>query len=100
MTLQNFKTAQRGQQIEGKISNQHYLHSYLTYIKLSKTIERNLLLIENLKNYLPGGQVAEGRKITKPQDLVRLYDIIIQVSMISYEMIGIECLWEFSLITL
>ena len=92
MTLQNFKIAQRGQQIEGKISNQHYLHSYLTYIKLSKTIERNLLLIENLKNYLPGGQVAEGRKITKPQDLVRLYDIIIQVSMISYEMIGIECL--------
>ena len=78
-SFQNFKTAQRGQQVEGKISNQHYLHSYLSYIKLSKTIERNLLLIENLKNYLPGGLVEEGRKITKPQDLVRLYDIIIQV---------------------
>ena len=65
--------------MEGKISNQHYLHSYLSYIKLSKTIERNLLLIDNLKNYLPGGKVEEGRKITKPQDLVRLYDIIIQV---------------------
>ncbi|KAK3089911.1 hypothetical protein FSP39_007594 [Pinctada imbricata] len=75
---QNFKLAIRGQPIEGKISNQHYLHSYLTYIRLSKTIDRNLLLIQNLKGYLPGRQVEEGRKITKPQDLVRLYDIIIQ----------------------
>lgn len=75
---QNFKAALRGQPVEGKISNKHYLHSYLTYIKLTKTIERNLLLIENLKLYLPGGHVEEGRKITKPQDLVRLYDIVIQ----------------------
>ncbi|XP_045214058.2 signal recognition particle subunit SRP68-like [Mercenaria mercenaria] len=75
---QNFKLALRGQAIEGKVSNAHYLHSYLTFIKLSKTIDRNLLLIDNLKLYLPGGQVEEGRKITKPQDLVRLYDIIIQ----------------------
>lgn len=75
---QNFKLALRGQPLEGKVSNAHYLHSYLTYIKLTKTIERNLLLIENMKLYLPGGQVEEGRKITKPQDLVRLYDIIIQ----------------------
>ncbi|WAQ97375.1 SRP68-like protein, partial [Mya arenaria] len=75
---QNFKSAQRGQPLEGQVSNQHYLHSYLTYIKLSKTIERNLLLIENMRSYLPGAQVEEGRKITKPQDLVRLYDIIIQ----------------------
>jgi len=79
-SFQNFKLAIRGQQIEGKVSNQHYLHSYLAYIKLSKTIDRNLLIIENMKPYLPGGQVEEGRKITKPQDLVRLYDIIIQVS--------------------
>lgn len=75
---QNFKASLRGQPLEGKISNRHYLHSYLTFIKLTKTIERNLLLIENMKLYLPGCHVEEGRKITKPQDLVRLYDIIIQ----------------------
>ncbi|XP_041364643.1 signal recognition particle subunit SRP68-like [Gigantopelta aegis] len=74
----NFKAALRGQPVEGKISNQHYLHSYLTYLRLTKTIERNLLLIDNLKKYLPGKKVPEGHKITKPQDLVRLYDIIIQ----------------------
>ena len=79
--------------MEGKISNQHYLHSYLSYIKLSKTIERNLLLIDNLKNYLPGGKVEEGRKITKPQDLVRLYDIIIQVC---YEIL-LTLSWNISL---
>ncbi len=80
--LQNFKAAIRGQPVEGRISNQHYLHSYLTYLRLTKTVDRNLLLIENLKNYLPGKQVEEGRKITKPQDLVRLYDIMIQVSSV------------------
>ncbi|XP_046365035.1 signal recognition particle subunit SRP68-like [Haliotis rufescens] len=75
---QVFKAVTRGQPVEGRISNQHYLHSYLTYLRLTKTVERNLLLIDNLKNYLPGKLVEEGRKITKPQDLVRLYDIIIQ----------------------
>ncbi|CAC5402336.1 SRP68 [Mytilus coruscus] len=74
----NFKASQRGQAIEGKISNQHYLHSYLMYIRLTKTVDRNLLLIEKLKQYLPGKPIPDGHKITKPQDLVRLYDIIIQ----------------------
>ncbi|KAK6187871.1 hypothetical protein SNE40_005802 [Patella caerulea] len=73
-----FKAAIRGQPIDGKISNQHYLHTYLTYIKLTKTIERNLILIECAKENLPGVQVDESKKITKPQDMVRLYDIIIQ----------------------
>ncbi|CAG5121772.1 unnamed protein product [Candidula unifasciata] len=73
-----FKAAVRGQPVEGKISNQHYLHSYLMYIRLSTTIERNLLMVDNLKQNLPENNPEEGRKITKPQDLVRLYDIIIQ----------------------
>ncbi|XP_064617807.1 signal recognition particle subunit SRP68-like [Liolophura sinensis] len=75
---QTFRAIQRGQQVDGKISNLHYLHTYLTYLRLTKTVERNLLLIENLKENLPGQQVAPGKKITKPQDLVRLYDIIMQ----------------------
>ncbi|KAL8616979.1 hypothetical protein ACOMHN_041897 [Nucella lapillus] len=73
-----FKAAIRGQPIEGKITNLHYLYSYLTFLRLKIAIERNLHLIENLRQYLPDRQVEEGRKITKPQDLVRLYDIIIQ----------------------
>lgn len=75
---QNFKAALRGQPIDGRTSNQHYLHSYLTFIRLTKTIKRNLLLIDNMKQYLPNKVIPEGKKITKPQDLVRLYDIIVQ----------------------
>ncbi|ESO89021.1 hypothetical protein LOTGIDRAFT_106123, partial [Lottia gigantea] len=71
-------TAIRGQAVEGKISNNHYLHTYLSFIKLTKTIERNLILIECAKENLPGVQVDDNKKITKPQDMVRLYDIIIQ----------------------
>ena len=56
-----------------------YLHTYLAYLKQTKTIERNLLMIDSLKQYLPGNRTEEGRKVTKPQDLARLYDIIIQV---------------------
>ena len=78
-----FKAAVRGQPIEGKISNAHYLHSYLMYLRLTTTVERNLLLIENLKENLAENNPAEGLKITKPQDLVRLFDIIIQVIMMN-----------------
>ncbi|XP_014789465.1 signal recognition particle subunit SRP68 [Octopus bimaculoides] len=87
---QNFKAALRGQTIEVRISNQHYLHSYLTYIRLTKTIERNLLLIENLKQYLPNKTIPDGKKVTKPQDLVRLYDIIIQNLNEIFNLAGIE----------
>ncbi|KAK3709166.1 hypothetical protein RRG08_030846 [Elysia crispata] len=73
-----FKAAVRGQPIEGKVSNQHYLHSYLMYIRLNTTVERNLLMVEALEQSLPENSPEEGKKITKPQDLVRLYDIIIQ----------------------
>lgn len=56
------------------------LQSYLTYIRLSKTVERNLLFIESLKQNMSSGEGAgDGKKISKPQDLVRPYEIIIQV---------------------
>ncbi|KFM65959.1 Signal recognition particle protein, partial [Stegodyphus mimosarum] len=57
-----------------------YLHSYLTYIRLSKTVERNLLFIESLRQNM-GSSLdlsLDGKKVTKPQDLVRPYEIIIQ----------------------
>ncbi|GFT62574.1 signal recognition particle subunit SRP68, partial [Nephila pilipes] len=56
-----------------------FLQSYLTYIRLSKTVERNLLFIESLKENLNLYKTAvDGKKVTKPQDLVRPYEIIIQ----------------------
>ncbi|CAL1278923.1 unnamed protein product [Larinioides sclopetarius] len=55
-----------------------FLQSYLTYIRLSKTVERNLLLIESLKENMSPEARGDGKKVTKPQDLVRPYEIIIQ----------------------
>jgi len=64
-----FKAAIKGQKMEDKVPNTVYLHTYLSYLKLTKTIERNLLMIESLTNSSKG---------FKPQDVARLYDIIIQ----------------------
>lgn len=56
------------------------LQSYLIYIRLLKTVERNLLFIESLKQNMGASEGSiDGKKISKPQDLVRPYEIIIQV---------------------
>lgn len=77
---------------EAHLANLEFLHSYLVYIRLTKTVERNLLMVDSLKsnfprvllqsNYGEGSQSGTGsssKKITKPEDLVRIYDIILQV---------------------
>ncbi|XP_074647585.1 signal recognition particle subunit SRP68-like [Tubulanus polymorphus] len=75
----NFKIAQKGQKIEGQVSKLQMLHTYVTYLRLTKTIERNLLMIQNLEEGLHSKkQQREGKKIPKPQDLARLYEIIVQ----------------------
>ncbi|KAJ8037657.1 Signal recognition particle subunit SRP68 [Holothuria leucospilota] len=72
----------RGQQTGEDVSSNQYLHTYLTYIRLTRTIERNILLVESLKERLPGSlaetKLEQGQKKTKPQDLIRMYDTIIQ----------------------
>ncbi|XP_069685140.1 signal recognition particle subunit SRP68 [Periplaneta americana] len=59
-------------------SLQHLL-SYLMHIRLTRTIQRNLLMVESaqcaLSDKNEGG--GEGRR-TRPQDLTRLYEIILQ----------------------
>ncbi|KAG8190077.1 hypothetical protein JTE90_023049 [Oedothorax gibbosus] len=69
-----------------------FLQSYLTYIRLSKTVERNLLFIESLKNNMGGSSeaAADGKRVTKPQDLVRPYEIIIQNLHEMSQLPGIE----------
>lgn len=80
----------RSLKTETQIGNLQFLHVYITYIRLSKTVERNLLMAESMKSNLPtllqkssedciveSGPV--GRKISKPEDLVRIYDTLLQV---------------------
>ncbi|KAH0629516.1 hypothetical protein JD844_011621 [Phrynosoma platyrhinos] len=64
----------------GKVSNIQYLHSYLTYIKLSTAIKRNESMAKALQKALLQQQQPEedGKRTPRPQDLIRLYDIILQ----------------------
>ncbi|XP_068732077.1 signal recognition particle subunit SRP68-like [Montipora capricornis] len=79
----------RSHKTETQIANMQFLHVYISYIRLSKTVERNLLMAESMKRNLPPvlqtsvGEVTvesgpSNRKISKPEDLVRIYDIILQ----------------------
>ncbi|XP_064623937.1 signal recognition particle subunit SRP68-like [Lineus longissimus] len=83
-----FKATQRGQKAEGKISKVQLLHTYVTYLRQTKTIDRNLLMVESLKVQL--GKVQEGKKMVKPQDIARLYDIIIQNLADIPNLVGLE----------
>ncbi|KAM3921203.1 signal recognition particle subunit SRP68 [Leptodactylus fuscus] len=64
----------------GKVSNLQYLHSYLSYIKLSTAIQRNESMASALQKALLRQPQAEedGKRTPRPQDLIRLYDIILQ----------------------
>lgn len=69
----------RQQTNEGPVSPMHFLHTYLIFIKCSKTIDRNLVMIESMKKVLSGEcPQLKGKKPIKPNDLVRLYENILQ----------------------
>ena len=44
----------RQQTNEGPVTPMHFLHTYLTFIKCSKTIERNMVMIESMKKIVSG----------------------------------------------
>lgn len=69
----------RQQTNEGPVSPMHFLHTYLTFIKCSKIIDRNLVMIDSMKKVLAGESPQQkGKKPIKPNDLVRLYENILQ----------------------
>ncbi|XP_076871996.1 signal recognition particle subunit SRP68 isoform X4 [Brachyhypopomus gauderio] len=63
----------------GKVSNVQYLHSYLTYIKLWTVVRRNESMAHALQAKLKEPQTDENKRGARPQDLIRLYEIILQV---------------------
>ncbi|XP_033833653.1 signal recognition particle subunit SRP68 isoform X2 [Periophthalmus magnuspinnatus] len=68
---------ERGSEESGKVSNMQFLHSYLTYIKLCTLVKRNESMAHTLQAKLKEPQTDEKRG-PRPQDLIRLYDIILQ----------------------
>lgn len=73
----------------GGLSPLQYLLTYLMYIRLNRTIERNLLMVESAKAALAEKTEVEGRK-TRPQDLTRLYEIILQNLSELQQLAGME----------
>uniref|UniRef100_A0A3B4ACI1 Uncharacterized protein n=1 Tax=Periophthalmus magnuspinnatus TaxID=409849 RepID=A0A3B4ACI1_9GOBI len=71
------KQRERGSEESGKVSNMQFLHSYLTYIKLCTLVKRNESMAHTLQAKLKEPQTDEKRG-PRPQDLIRLYDIILQ----------------------
>lgn len=71
------------------------LSSYLTYIKLSTAIKRNESMAKALQKTLLQEQQSEddGKRTARPQDLIRLYDIILQV-MPGQKNLTFRCLTE------
>ena len=76
-----FRTRQ--QQSSGKVASQHFLYTYLQYMRHSITLNRNNVLLEGMRAQVEGGRNERsaadgGKKVVKPQDLVRMYENIIQ----------------------
>ena len=59
---------------------------YLTHVKLTHAIHRNLLLIATMKPRATGGRGTLGGrnvgKVSKPEEFVRVYDILLQVAAV------------------
>lgn len=59
------------------------LSSYLSYIKLCTLVKRNESMAHTLHSKLKEPDADESKRGPKPQDLIRLYDIILQVTVAS-----------------
>merc|ERR1719342_1817731 len=69
----------RQQTGEGKVSTQHFLYTYLQYIRHSITLSRNRVLLQTMREQLDKGEKpSDGKKIVKAQDIVRMYENMIQ----------------------
>ncbi|XP_068631759.1 signal recognition particle subunit SRP68 [Battus philenor] len=62
---------------ETQVSSINYLLSYLMYLRLMRTIERNNLLVQQAEEARKKNAQIDGKKV-RPQDLTRLYEIILQ----------------------
>lgn len=66
----------RSQKSEVHMDTLRQLMDYLTHFKLTVAIDRNLHLLQTMKNPKPGARNP------KPEEFVRVFDILLQVSFI------------------
>ena len=71
--VQATEKKKRSQKTEAHRENLKQLLDYLTHLKLTHAIDRNLHLLHTMKNPKPG------TKTFKPEEFIRVYDILLQV---------------------
>lgn len=62
---------------EAQAASISHLLSYLMYIRIVRTIQRNNLLVQQAEEARKQNKPLDGKKV-RPQDLTRLYEIILQ----------------------
>jgi len=60
-----------------QLSSQQYLLNYLTFLRVTLTIDRNLVMLDSFKKNL--SLVGESKKPSKPQEGVKLYEGVVQL---------------------
>ena len=83
----------KGQKNESVISNLRFVSIYLSFLRHTLTIDRNLVLIESLKSKLPSlieGKTSSRGKATRPEDLIKMYDATVQSFMEIGQLSGLE----------
>jgi len=69
----------RQQAGEGKVTASHFLYTHLQFIRHTITMARNTELLASMKAQLEGkAKAEEGKKTVKAQDVVRMYENMIQ----------------------
>jgi len=79
---------------EVNLASLQFIRTYLSYLRQMLMVDRNVQMIDNMKMRLPvlvgqSKQVIKG-KLTKPEDLIRLYDSIIQCLTETGQLAGLE----------
>ena len=64
---------------EGRVTASHFLYTHLQFIRHTITMARNSELLASMKAQLEGkAKAEEGKKTVKAQDIVRMYENMIQ----------------------
>ncbi|XP_064480527.1 signal recognition particle subunit SRP68-like [Ornithodoros turicata] len=77
---EELRTTEAGRNVGGPVSELQLLHSYLQWTRQKTTVERNLLLVQQLQE---GGP-------RKPLDLLRPYEVIVQNLNEALQLPGVE----------
>nr|CAG4641629.1 EOG090X04NF [Eurycercus lamellatus] len=76
--------------VPSQVGSQQYLLNYLTFLRVTLTIDRNLVMLDVFKKNFAASQSGESKKISKPQEGVKLYEAVVQLSSELQQLQGLE----------